>query len=150
MSEFRNRVYFEGFAHVWTPVWRARDLRNNPVAVMVSGERLVLFRGDNGRPTALLDRCPHRGASLAKGRVSRGCLECPFHGWKFDRGGKVVGIPLAPQVAADALETVSFPVIESSGILFLYTAPSDGTRPPPPCSLADAVRDWEGLSLIHI
>ena len=40
--------------------------------------------------------CPHLGANMAAGGkvVRSDCLECPFHGWKFDgETGKLVDIP---------------------------------------------------------
>ena len=40
--------------------------------------------------------CPHLGANLSAGGkvVDDDCIECPFHGWKFDgESGKVVDIP---------------------------------------------------------
>ena len=39
--------------------------------------------------------CPHLGADLsAGGKVVGDCIECPFHGWKFDgKSGQLVDIP---------------------------------------------------------
>jgi nitrite reductase/ring-hydroxylating ferredoxin subunit len=65
----------------------------------VSGRRIGVFHF-NGEYFALLDRCPHQGASLCSGmlvslvdssepgeyRMSRQAemLRCPWHGWEFD------------------------------------------------------------------
>jgi len=67
--------------------------------VTVAGRRIGLFHS-NGEYFALLDRCPHQGASLCSGmlvsliessapgeyRLSRHAemLRCPWHGWEFD------------------------------------------------------------------
>jgi len=67
--------------------------------VEVNGREIVVFNQD-GEFYALLNRCPHRGAALCKGRfvanitseavgeyVFHGenrLLACPWHGWEFD------------------------------------------------------------------
>ena len=52
-------------------------------AVRVAGEAVAVFRV-GGRVFALRDACPHMGASLADGRIDRGCVECHWHHWRFD------------------------------------------------------------------
>ena len=43
---------------------------------------------------ALSDRCPHQGASLAKGWVNhRGNIQCPYHAFEFNEKGQFAGIP---------------------------------------------------------
>jgi phenylpropionate dioxygenase-like ring-hydroxylating dioxygenase large terminal subunit len=116
---------FEGFAHVWTPVILSRELgRKKPLPVMLAGEKLVFFRDAEGRPQALLDRCPHRGVALSLGRVSaEGCLVCPFHEWEFDGKGRVRRVPLNPDAKRERLFARSLPVREVGGVIFAYTAP---------------------------
>jgi phenylpropionate dioxygenase-like ring-hydroxylating dioxygenase large terminal subunit len=42
----------------------------------------------------LLDRCAHRNLALSLGRVHRdGCLECGYHGWRFDGSGHCAAVP---------------------------------------------------------
>lgn len=122
---------FQGFARVWTPVLGSRQLGERPVPVMLAGEKLVLFRGAEG-PAALLDRCPHRGVALSLGRVREGCIECPFHGWRFDGAGQVSHVPWNPDAKADKLGTVAIPVLEMGGIVWVYTAPGIERPEPPP------------------
>lgn len=109
---------FDGFAHVWTPVTLSRRLKAKPLPVPVAGERLVLFRGADGKVKALLDRCPHRGVALSLGKVTPdGCLECPFHAWKFDGQGKNGGVPLNPDAKRERLFTTSVPAREVGGLV---------------------------------
>lgn len=77
----------------WHPVLRATDLGDEPVARTLLTERIVLYRGADGRPVAAPDRCPHRESPLSRGRVVDGCLQCPYHGWTFDGDGRCVRIP---------------------------------------------------------
>ena len=64
-----------------------------PKPFTLLGERIVLFLDAHGEPAALKDRCCHRTAQLSKGSCNGGILQCGYHGWQYDRTGKVVGIP---------------------------------------------------------
>jgi nitrite reductase (NADH) small subunit/3-phenylpropionate/trans-cinnamate dioxygenase ferredoxin subunit len=58
------------------PIGRARRVE--------VGERWVSIWNIDGRLVAIDDRCPHQGASLARGYVLDGCIVCPWHGSRFD------------------------------------------------------------------
>jgi phenylpropionate dioxygenase-like ring-hydroxylating dioxygenase large terminal subunit len=75
----------ERFFH---PVLRTSALGRTPVRVEVAGTPYALFRDGSGTAGAVLDRCPHRFSPLSSGRVARGRLTCPYHGWNFDRNGR--------------------------------------------------------------
>ena len=121
---------FEGFANIWTPLVAARDVGRKPLAVTLAGEKLVLFRGADGRIGALLDRCPHRGASLSQGRrTAEGRMECPFHGWQFDDQGRNCHVPLNPDAKLSQLSATALPVRELGDMVWVFTAPG----PDAPC-----------------
>jgi phenylpropionate dioxygenase-like ring-hydroxylating dioxygenase large terminal subunit len=107
----------------WQPVALADELRGErPVkAVRLLGEDLVLYKA--GASYGLMQRhCPHRGADLAYGRLEADGLRCSFHGWKFDAAGKCVETPAEPEGSrmCEQIRTVSYPVVEKSGILFAH------------------------------
>jgi phenylpropionate dioxygenase-like ring-hydroxylating dioxygenase large terminal subunit len=78
----------------WYVVAESHELRPGVVlARKVLGEWLAVFRGPDGRPTALQDRCKHRNGRLSSGTVKAGCLACPYHGWTYDAAGQVVAVP---------------------------------------------------------
>src|SRR5512143_3119143 len=54
----------------WYPVQESREVGHKPLGVERLGRRLVFWRDANGQPHAHLDRCPHLGAALSKGRIS--------------------------------------------------------------------------------
>jgi nitrite reductase (NADH) small subunit len=65
------------------PVAKVGDVRKGDViAVTIDGLELVLGL-DGDRYFATQRRCVHRGGDLADGIVSRGCVICPQHGWRF-------------------------------------------------------------------
>ncbi|MEI8255757.1 MAG: aromatic ring-hydroxylating dioxygenase subunit alpha [Deltaproteobacteria bacterium] len=136
---------FEGFASVWTPVEPARALkRRKPLATTLAGEKLVLFRDGEGRPAALIDRCPHRGVALSLGRVTEdGCLECPFHGWQFKPDGSCSTIPLNDIAAAkrERFGSIALPTREAGGLIWVFTGlDAKGTEPAVPEALLE--RNW--------
>jgi nitrite reductase (NADH) small subunit/3-phenylpropionate/trans-cinnamate dioxygenase ferredoxin subunit len=52
-------------------------------AVYLDGTRVAVFRRGN-RFWAVADSCPHMGASLSEGQLSRRGVRCQWHGWQFD------------------------------------------------------------------
>lgn len=114
---------FDNFARVWTPVLPARQIGTRPLPVELAGERLVFFRGPQGRIGALLDQCPHRGAALSMGRVTKdGRIECPFHGWQFDPAGNNCHVPLNPDAKLPLLGARALPVRQMGDLVWVYTA----------------------------
>ena len=82
------------FDDFWYVVALSDRLKPNQVlSRAILGEWLAVFRGENGKPVALQDRCIHRNTRLSKGKVSQGKLECPYHGWVYDNTGTVVTVP---------------------------------------------------------
>ena len=121
---------FSGLANVWTILGEAAMLGRKPLPGQVAGERLVLFRDAAGAPRALVDRCPHRGVQLSLGRVVDGCLECPFHGWRFAGDGANCPVPWTPDARRERLGATPVPVRERGGLLWLYTAPAEAPEEP--------------------
>lgn len=132
---------------LWHPVADAHLLRDAPLAVSLLGEPLVLWR-DHATVHAWVDRCPHRGARLSLGRVlltTHGLrLECPYHGWQFEGGGRCRHVPAAPDFHpphGHAASTVE--AIERHGLIWVRLQPAsdllaDPTlAEPPPFAEAD-------------
>ena len=67
--------------------WKALDVRELPdgklVKAIMGTEPLVLYRHD-GEIRALHGQCAHEGGPLDKGTIVDGCVQCPWHGSRFD------------------------------------------------------------------
>lgn len=113
--------------HYWQPAALTAELDSpRPVVpVTLLGERLVLFRNDDGELGLVGRHCPHRGADLCFGRLEDNGLRCPFHGWHFDRGGQCVEQPGEPPNSRmfENIRIKNYPVIEKNGIVFAYMGP---------------------------
>ncbi len=77
----------------WYAVMPLADLADGPKPFRLMGEDIVLFLDEDGKPAALKDRCVHRTAKLSKGWCDKGQLVCGYHGWVYDRTGRVTKIP---------------------------------------------------------
>ncbi len=51
---------------------------------MLVGSRVVCLANIGGKLVAFDNACPHRGGSLAHGRLDGVVVTCPRHGWRFD------------------------------------------------------------------
>src|SRR3954447_12487969 len=80
-------------AHWYVAALSRQVTGKKPFASTVMDERLVLFRGADGRATALKDRCLHRNAALSEGDLFDGCIGCPYHGWTYDASGECITVP---------------------------------------------------------
>lgn len=120
----------------WYAVEEAGSITNKPKRVTVLGQDLALFRGTNGKISALSDLCVHRGGSLANGWLEGDCVRCPYHGWAFDGSGACTDIPAQPKAARipKKAHVDAYPVEERYGWVwvFLGDIPEEERPPIPP------------------
>ncbi len=119
---------FAELPNFWTPVVPSVELGESPYAMQVAGQRIVLFRAE-GAVHALMDVCPHRGVALSGGKVVRGCLQCPFHGWEFGGDGACRHVPMNPELDRGRLSATALPVREIVGLIWVYTGSNPTTEP---------------------
>ena len=93
-----------------------------------TGIPVLLVRGEDGRVRAFLNACRHRGARVASGEGSgRRRFACPYHGWTYDCGGRLVGVPDRESFAGLDLagrDLVELPAAEHGGMLWSSLDPS--------------------------
>jgi len=105
----------------WYAILDARELpRGAVVGARRLGVDLALWRDADGRAHATGDRCPHRGAAFSLGRVRDGCLECPFHGFRFDGAGRCVAAPCEGDAPQGHLTAKVHPLREAHDFLWLW------------------------------
>jgi phenylpropionate dioxygenase-like ring-hydroxylating dioxygenase large terminal subunit len=88
---------------------------------------LALWRDQENNVCCIADKCCHRGASLACGKIVGGNLECPFHGFLYDKSGQVTCIPaIGRNTAVPAVFTVpSYRTIDAYGFIWLWWGDTD-------------------------
>ncbi|MFM7784341.1 MAG: aromatic ring-hydroxylating oxygenase subunit alpha, partial [Gammaproteobacteria bacterium] len=98
-----------------------------------TGIPILVVRREDGSLSAFVNACSHRGAPLGEGRgqARRGrLLSCPYHGWSYDLGGKLVGVPFGsegfPDIDRAALGLRRLDVQEKDGLIFVMPNPALG------------------------
>lgn len=118
----------------WYIACESRELKTQPLPRTLFDEHIVLYRDEAGKPAALLDRCAHRNMALSLGKVVEGCLECPYHGWRYDEGGHCKTVPsLGPDgIISSSIHVQSFKCIEQDGYIWVFCGDSKTTGSPFP------------------
>jgi phenylpropionate dioxygenase-like ring-hydroxylating dioxygenase large terminal subunit len=111
MPYLRTAWYAAGWSH---------DLGNEPVARTILEQPVVFYRGDDGRPVALYDACPHRFAPLSRGKVQGNRIACGYHGLEFDSAGRCVRNPHGKGAIPAALHVTAYPIAERYGMLWIW------------------------------
>lgn len=117
----------------WYVACLSKELGRKPLARIIVGVPVALFRDGAGRAAAVLDRCPHRNVPLSIARIRDGLLECRYHGWRFDASGTCRAIPGLCHEGEDpgkrARAVDAYPTVERDGFVWVY--PDRDSEPPP-------------------
>jgi phenylpropionate dioxygenase-like ring-hydroxylating dioxygenase large terminal subunit len=122
------------FKDFWYVVALSHQLKPNTVlSRTVLNEWLAIFRGEDGTPVALRDRCMHRNSRLSTGTVCSGQLQCPYHGWTYNSEGTVTSVPseggVCPHLPQRKIR--HYPTFEQEGYIYVRLTPDTDESPPP-------------------
>jgi phenylpropionate dioxygenase-like ring-hydroxylating dioxygenase large terminal subunit len=121
------------FINFWYAAALATDLTDKPFRRRMLGQDFVLFRDALGVARCLSNTCTHRGGSLSGGKVKDGCIQCPYHGWRFDGEGHCTKIPSLGKDAKIPGRTRidAYPTVERYGLVFAFLGDlPEAERPP--------------------
>ena len=63
------------------------------ISLWMGRKPVVITRSAHGELSGFVNVCAHRGATVCREkRGNRGAFTCPFHGWVYDGGGKLLSI----------------------------------------------------------
>jgi phenylpropionate dioxygenase-like ring-hydroxylating dioxygenase large terminal subunit len=124
----RQRLAIPGIGSIplfpasWYRFGAVREIARGPVSKDLLGERLVAFQSHDGCISVMDARCSHMHADLGNGRVVNGCIECPFHQWKYGTDGRCIDIPCSDHVPAFAQQIV-YPAQVRHGQIYFFNGP---------------------------
>jgi vanillate O-demethylase monooxygenase subunit len=136
--------------NTWYVACTPDEIATKPLGRQICGEKIVFYRGNEGKVAAVEDFCPHRGAPLSLGFVHEGQLVCGYHGLAMGCDGKVVGMPGQRVGGFPCIR--SFPVVERYGFIWVWTGDKELADPAliPHLKWAES-SDWAyGGGLYHI
>jgi phenylpropionate dioxygenase-like ring-hydroxylating dioxygenase large terminal subunit len=114
MSESR------AFPNGWFAVAFSGDiLPGTAIPGRIFGSDIVVWRTGSGGIAVNDAYCPHLGAHLGYGgKVDDDGISCPFHGWRFDRGGRCVDVPY--EKTKPNAELRAWLVREQNGVVLVW------------------------------
>jgi DMSO/TMAO reductase YedYZ heme-binding membrane subunit len=108
----RNQAAADGFVQIG----KAADIPDGRAMIRcLSGERVAIFR--NGQTiSAVSNVCQHQNGPLGEGRILKGCIVCPWHGYEYkpETGA-------SPPPFKEKIPTFTTKVID--GVVFVHPRP---------------------------
>jgi phenylpropionate dioxygenase-like ring-hydroxylating dioxygenase large terminal subunit len=107
----------------WYIILDSKELKKNkPLKIKRFNADLVIWRNDDRNISCIQDKCCHRGASLSCGKIQNGQIECPFHGFLYDKSGNVTVIPANGKNAKVpvTMRVKSYEAYEDFGFIWLW------------------------------
>lgn len=116
----RAKSYPPPFPNGWFSLGASDMVKKGQVVeTTVLGQKLAVFRGEDGKVGVLDVYCPHLNANLAHGKVKGNNLVCPFHAWEFNTEGACEHIPYCDKVPQGAA-VKKWIVDENWGIIMVW------------------------------
>lgn len=116
----------------WYVICTSAELKAGakPLARSLYGTPIAVWRSVSGTPSAMLDRCPHRGVPLTFGTVCGEHLQCGYHGWTFDGAGRCQRVPtLIGESDKQGRQATVYPLREQQGFVWIWA----DTKTEPDC-----------------
>jgi vanillate O-demethylase monooxygenase subunit len=104
--------------NAWYVACTPDEIADKPLGRQVCGEKIVFYRGAEGKVAAVEDFCPHRGAPLSLGFVRDGNLVCGYHGLEMGCDGKTVSMPGQRVRGFPCIR--SYAVVERYGFIWVW------------------------------
>lgn len=128
------------FPASWYVAMHSKDLGKKPMAIELFGQSLVAWRDQNNHPVIMEPYCSHKGANLAIGKVIDGCIQCPFHHWRYDSSGKCVFIPEVDHIPPMARQA-TYITVERYGCVWVWYGSKTPLFPLPEFPAAEDEKD---------
>lgn len=98
------------------------------------GEKLAFWRTEDNGIACIFDKCCHRGASISKGKIINNHAQCPFHGFEYNKNGKVVNIPANGKIKEVPLryQVNAYIAKEKYGLVWIFWSDKTENLPPIP------------------
>ncbi|MEL6553719.1 MAG: aromatic ring-hydroxylating dioxygenase subunit alpha [Cyanobacteria bacterium J06621_11] len=104
----------------WYVICSSRKIAKKQIQSFdICGQRIAVFRGEDGQVRALEAYCPHMGTDLGIGDVVGNQARCFFHHWAFDSTGQCTDIPCQEHIPSGA-KLQAYATEEKYGFIWVY------------------------------
>lgn len=81
--------YMNEVTNEWFQIGKADELiteleQSGGIKELVIKDKKIVLTYHQGKFGALNNKCNHMGGPLSKGKLKNGCIECPWHYWRFN------------------------------------------------------------------
>jgi len=111
MPFLRNTWYCAGWS---------QHVTRTPIARLILGRPVMLFRKTDGDVAAMDDACAHRFAPLHKGELDGDVITCPYHGLAYDSRGVCILNPHGDGRIPPRTQVRAYPVHELQGAVWIW------------------------------
>nr|MDA3823808.1 Rieske 2Fe-2S domain-containing protein [Bacteroidales bacterium] len=120
---FKEKIYNQ-----WYIILDSNELKKKKLLkIQRFNESLSLWRDKDDSVCCVADKCCHRGVSLGCGKIIDGELECPFHGFTYDKSGAVTSIPANGKNAKvpEHMKVEAYQAFEAYGFIWVWWGDKD-------------------------
>ena len=96
-------------------------LSNKPYPVQIWNTKYVVWKNTSGVFSALDDACTHKGASLSSGKICKGNVVCPYHGYEFNENGTLTKVPGICFRPSSVYNVNQYNIVEKNGWVYMNT-----------------------------
>lgn len=109
----------------------------------IAEDQFIVTRDEDGNVHAHLNSCRHRGMQVCRAEMGNAShFRCPYHGWTYNNGGKLVGVPAGKEAYDNKLEKDDWN-LRSMPQLDTYKGMIFGCLDPNAESLSDYLGDFK-------
>jgi phenylpropionate dioxygenase-like ring-hydroxylating dioxygenase large terminal subunit len=106
----------------WYVVGRSGNfLSDKPYPVQIWNSKYVVWKNNTGAYSALDDACTHKGASLSSGKICKGNVVCPYHGYEFNENGTLIKVPGVCFRPSPVYNLNQYNIVEKNGWVYMNT-----------------------------
>lgn len=113
-----SKVYEHNIPLFWKIANKREISKTKPKRFIFNDYPIAIYKDTSNKVKAISDICIHRGASLSHGKIVEGCVQCPYHGWKY-KDGIVNNIPGIPSTNPLSFGVPQFEVQEINDDIYL-------------------------------
>ena len=115
----------------WYVIGSKREFNTNkPKKITLKEIPIAVWKDTKENFSAVFDVCPHRGASLARGRIDihNNCIVCPYHTFSFNHFGRLSATPGCTKPRKEFTYNIKtdiphFHIMEHNGWIYIKNEP---------------------------